>query len=207
MSAIFKKWGPILTASITGLVILVGYLVPSPTLGYYRDRLIEWGVILAAFAFVLGLLNLLRVHSQRIFRLEKGWLYSLILLGAAAVSWIPPVLFGRTHPLTRRLLSTLIGPLGASLAALLVFTLTLAAFRLLRVRRTVGSILFAVIVALTLLGNAPLIGLEWLRGIRQWLMQVPAMAGMRGLLLGVALGILITGLRVLLGSEHPHSEF
>jgi hypothetical protein len=33
------------------------------------------------------------------------------------------------------------------------------------------------------------------------------MAGMRGLLLGVALGTVITALRVLVVSERPHSEF
>jgi len=35
---------------------------------------------------------------------------------------------------------------------------------------------------------------------------VPGMAGMRGLLLGVALGTMITALRVLLTSERPHTE-
>ncbi len=207
MRHIFKKWGPILVASITGLAVLVGYLFPIPTLVSARDHLIEWGVIIAAFAFILGLLNLLRVHSRRIFRFQKGWPYSLILLLAASVSWIPPVLYGVSHPTTRRLLNDLMGPLGSSLAALLVFTLTLAAFRSLRIRHSAGSTLFVAVVILVLLGSTPLIGLEWLREIRRWVIHVPAMAGMRGLLLGVALGIIITGLRVLLGSEHPHSEF
>lgn len=207
MRYIFKKWGPILVASITGLVVLVGYLFPTPTLAYARDHIIEWGVIVAAFAFILGLLNLLRVHTRRIFRFQKGWPYSLILLLTASISWIPPVLYGVSHSTTRRLVDELMGPLGSSLAALLVFTLTLAAFRSLRIRHSAESTLFVVVVILVLLGSTPLVGLEWLREIRSWVTQVPAMAGMRGLLLGVALGIVITGLKVLLGSEHPHSEF
>jgi hypothetical protein len=60
---------------------------------------------------------------------------------------------------------------------------------------------------LSLLGTTPLLGFEWLSDIRDWLIHVPGMAGIRGLLLGVALGTVITGIRVLLGSDRPHSEY
>jgi hypothetical protein len=99
-----------------------------------------------------------------------------------------------------------IAPLGASLAALVVFSLTLAAFRLLRQRWNIHSLLFIVVVALSLLGSTPIPGFRWLSEVRDWLIRVPGMAGMRGLLLGVALGTLITGLRILLASDRPHSE-
>jgi len=101
----------------------------------------------------------------------------------------------------------IISPLGGSLAALLVFTLTLGAFRLLRVRRSIGAVFFLLIVVVILLGSVPIVGLERLAGARDWIINVPGMAGMRGLLLGVALGTVITALRVFLASERPHSEF
>jgi hypothetical protein len=100
----------------------------------------------------------------------------------------------------------LISPLGASVAALLVFTLGLAAFRLLRARRNAGTVLFLVIVILVLLGSTPLLGLGWLAGVRDWIVNVPAMAGTRGLLLGVGIGTVITGLRVLLTLDRPYTE-
>jgi succinate-acetate transporter protein len=100
-----------------------------------------------------------------------------------------------------------ISPIGASLAALVVFTLALAAFRLVRVRRGVEAVFFLLIVAVVLLGSVPVMGLEWLADIRDWIVNVPGMAGMRGLLLGVALGTVVTALRVLMTSERPHSEF
>ena len=92
------------------------------------------------------------------------------------------------------------------MAALLVFTLGLAAFRLLRARRNAGTVLFLVIVVLVLLGSTPLLGLGWLAGVRDWIVNVPAMAGTRGLLLGVAIGTVITGLRVLLTLDRPYTE-
>jgi len=101
---------------------------------------------------------------------------------------------------------SIISPSGASLAALLVFTLALAAFRLLRTRLNSAALLFLAIVVVLLLGSTPLVGFEWLADIRDWIVNVPGMAGMRGLLLGVALGIVITAIRVFLTIERPYSE-
>ena len=214
MSRLVKQWIPTLIATVTGLVVLAGYLFPDQLLVYYqgrmtqwRDVLIEWAVIVAAFAFVLGLLNILHVHGGRVVRTRKGWFYSLVLLLAALAACIPPILYGPSGTLTQQMFDHVIGPLGASLAGLVVFTLTLAAFRLLRVRRSVGAVLFVLIVAVVLLGSTPFVGLEWLADARDWIINVPGMAGGRGLLLGVALGTVITALRVLMGSDRPHSEF
>jgi hypothetical protein len=207
MSRLVKQWIPTLIATVTGLVVLAGYLFPGQLLVYYQGRmtqwrnvLIEWAVIVAAFAFVLGLLNILHVHGGRVVRARKGWFYSLVLLLAALAACIPPILYGPSGTLTQQMFDHVIGPLGASLAGLVVFTLTLAAFRLLRVRRSVGAVLFVMIVT-------PFVGLEWLADARDWIINVPGMAGGRGLLLGVALGTVITALRVLMGSDRPHSEF
>ena len=214
MSRLVKQWIPILIATITGLVVLAGYLFPNQLLTYYRghltewrDVLVEWAVIVAAFAFALGLFNILRVHGGRVVHLRKGWFYSLVLLLAALVAWIPPVLYGPSGTQTQQMFDYVIGPLGASLAALVAFTLALAAFRLLRARRSTGAVFFILIVAVVLLGSTPFIGMGWLADARDWIVNVPGMAGGRGLLLGAALGTMITALRVFVGSDRPHSEF
>ncbi len=205
MRRVVSKWIPTLVAVVAGVLTLAGYLFPRTPLGSYRDRLIEWAVIVGAFAFVLGLVNVLSVHVKRASHLERGWPHSVALLLAALLSWIPPLIHGGQGRATEEIFEHVISPLGTSLAALLVFTLTLAAFRLLGERRSPWSLLFAVVVGLTLLGSAPIRGLEWLGDVREWLISIPAMAGMRGLLLGVALGTVITGLRVLLTQDRPYS--
>lgn len=210
MSKLVKRWIPgLLFATLPGLVVLFGYLFPSPLLVYWRDALVEWAVIVAAFAFLLGLFNILRVHGERIGHRRKGWLYSLVLLLAMILAWIPPILPANVpgqDMVDRAVFDYVISPVGAALAALVVFTLALAAFRLLRVRRSAGAVFFLLIVVVVLLGSTPLTGLEWLADIRDWIVSVPGMAGMRGLLLGVALGTVVTALRVLVLSDRPHSE-
>ena len=64
-----------------------------------------------------------------------------------------------------------------------------------------------VVVALIVLVGQVTVGLvPILPGIRDWILDVPAMAGVRGILLGVALGALLTGIRLLLGAERPYSD-
>jgi hypothetical protein len=55
-----------------------------------------------------------------------------------------------------------------------------------------------------LLGQVPLWGA--LTTFKEWILGVPSMASARGILLGVALGTVATGLRVLLGIDRPYSE-
>jgi hypothetical protein len=42
--------------------------------------------------------------------------------------------------------------------------------------------------------------------IKDWIMDVPVLAAVRGILLGVALGATLTGIRLLLGVERPYSD-
>jgi hypothetical protein len=41
---------------------------------------------------------------------------------------------------------------------------------------------------------------------RNWVMNVPVLAGARGILLGIALGTIVTGARILVGIERPYSD-
>jgi uncharacterized membrane protein len=90
---------------------------------------------------------------------------------------------------------------------LLAVTLLYAAIRLLRRRTDLMSIVFLISAALILLGtatlpfgNVPILGTL----VRPWVTQVLAVGGARGILIGVALGTLTTGLRVLFGSDRPY---
>ena len=183
LGILVRKWGPIFVAFITGLTVLIGYLLPSPLLVNYkgrstelRDVLVGWAVIVAAFVFIMGVFNLARVHSGRVLRREKGWFYSTVLLVAMLLGAIPSLLAiperlgGQEVPLQDSLQHLVfdytIWPLGASLEALIAFTLALAAFRLLRTRRGRGDIIlgwfFVLIVIGVLLTSTPLIGFDWL---------------------------------------------
>ena len=63
-----------------------------------------------------------------------------------------------------------------------------------------------IVVILVLLGQVTLGLVPVLSKLKDWILDVPAMAGVRGILLGAALGALLTGIRLLLGVERPYSD-
>ncbi|MBU2611816.1 MAG: hypothetical protein KJ606_12855 [Chloroflexi bacterium] len=195
-------------AIATGLIVLVGYFVELPLLLNLRITILNWAIILAALALFIGLFNLLAVHADKVRSKKKGGFYSLILILAMLVTvalglWLRP-----DHPVLSMIFNAIQLPVEASLMAMLVVTLTYASIRLLRRRSNLISVIFLVTALLILLGSAPLPFIGSLPivsdMIRPFIAQVLAAAGARGILIGVALGALTTGLRVLFGAERPY---
>ncbi len=201
----FKRILPTAFAIFSGILVLGGLLFPQyPQLAMARLILLRWAMVIAAFAFILAFANLLRVHLYRIGRHGKRRFTSLLVILSAVI--VAPVVFieGPTGLWSRRVMEGLLVPGEGALLALTAITLTLAALRMLRVRRGWGSFLFLIVLLILLLGAIPY--LPEMGAVAAWVRSVPAMAGMRGLVLGVALGVALTALRVMLGLSQPHSD-
>ena len=203
-----RKWVSVLVASVVGIVVLLGSLLRANVwLVGARDVLVDWAIIVAGFALLLGILNVLSVHGGRVVRVRKEWGYSLALLISAAGLALVTAVQGPSAGSTQMLVDVVIVPVGAALAALVLFVLVRAVSRMLRVRRDATSLLFVFVVVVVLLGTTPLVDWEWLaQPPRDWIVNVLSLAGMRGLLLGVALGTVITALRALLLGDWPHER-
>jgi hypothetical protein len=94
----------------------------------------------------------------------------------------------------------------AALASLVMFFLVVAAVRMLHTRPNRWSILFLVAALVTLVGWLPLAFFGPLNAAREWLLNVAVSAGARGVLIGVSLGTLMVGLRLLVGVERPYKD-
>jgi hypothetical protein len=198
-------------AVASSLLVLAGYLFPSATDGRIslltdiRLTLLNWAIILAGFAIFMGIINLIQVHFNKIRNKQKGSVYSLLLIICMVVTF----LFGMVNLNQAQIIFTTVQlPVEASLMALLAVTLTYAGIRLLRHRINLLSIVFLITTVLILLGTVPPPFLGPIPGLSDWvrpfIAQVLAAAGARGILLGVALGSLTTGLRILFGSDRPY---
>lgn len=195
-------------AIAAGVIVLLGYLVPLPLLTVIRIELLQWAMVLAAVAILVGIFNLLNTHLARLRKRQRGAVYSLFLIAALLLSTTAGLLLGPQHPVMRSLFEAVILPVEASLMALLAVTLVYASMRLLRRRAEVMTFVFLISAVLALLSMAALPGLGEIPilndTLRPFLTQVLAAAGARGILLGVALGTLATGLRILLGADRPY---
>jgi amino acid transporter len=194
-------------AIAAGLMVLIGYFVPA--LAVVQSVLLNWAIILAGMAALVGVFNLISVHGDKVRRREKGNIYSAVLLVSLFASFIFGLALGPDHPDIRLLVTTVIVPVEAALMALLSVTLLYASIRLLRRHTDVMSIVFLLTVVLMLAASAtlPFGEINPLNNfIRPWIQQVLALGGARGILIGVALGTLTTGLRVLFGADRPYGD-
>jgi hypothetical protein len=202
---------PTVLALFVGLVVLAGIFVPHPWLDATSTYLMDTAVVVAAFALLLGVLNVLRVHGGRIRKRQPGGFFSAVLIGSMlfvlAVGLVPisgqPS--GPSQPVLRWIFANVQMPIQASLSALLVFFLLTAAYRLFRVRSPESAVML--VVALIVLAGQLSMGLvPVLPDLKDWILAVPTVAGVRGILLGVALGILLTSIRLLAGAERPYGD-
>lgn len=195
----------LIVAVLTGLLVLAGYFIPA--LAPVQAIVLNWSIILAGTAALVGVFNLILVHGTKVVQREKGALYSALLLACLIATFVIGLVLGPDHPGMRLLVTSIIVPVEATLMALLAVTLVYASIRLLRRRTNLMSVVFLATALLMLLASATLpfgeIGI--LNNlVRPWFQHVLALGGARGILIGVALGTLTTGLRVLFAADRPY---
>jgi hypothetical protein len=199
-------------AIIIGSIVLLGYFVELRAIETLGQLLMRWAVLLAGVALLLGLWNLLLVHGGKLSQLEEGWPYSAVLGLMLVVTFALSTFFGPDNQTAMFIFEHVQLPVEASLMALLAVSLVVAGFRVVSRRRDVYSLLFVGTALIVLLGSAPWplggesFAQEAVQWIRNELTQVWAVGGARAILIGVTLGAVATGLRVLLGSDRPYGE-
>lgn len=165
--------------------------------------------LLTGFALLLGLANLARVHVGRIQRQERNWPYSIALLASAGITIVVGVLVGGSGPNSAGatwIFNNIYQPLASTFYSLLAFFIAAAAFRALRAR-TVEMAILTVVALIVILGQAPVFQLDqlnWMAAIKDWIVQYPALAAIRGIALGASLGIIATSARLLLGIDRQY---
>jgi len=201
-----------------GLVVLLGYFFGSDAdgnltmLGIVKNYFIKGAMVLAAVAMLVGVANLTSVHWNKI-RAGKNegnsfvlLLSLLITLGVGIYEISGSYLHGEMNfNKTLWIFNNIQLPVETSLMAVLSVSLAYAAARLLGRRLTVFSAVFVVVVLILLLGAVPqLASISAFGWLRSWVVTVWAVGGARGILLGVALGTIATGIRILTGSDRPY---
>jgi len=216
--------------ALGGFVLIVAYFIPA-TQGWGEVAAI-WFDILAAIAFVLGGGNLLKVHLGKISGKVTGWGYSIITILAFVITLfvglgkigINPNYMYPDFPASGDyreiggpfwwLYEYAFKPLTATMFAMLAFYIASAAFRAFRAKN-LEAILLLGTAFIILLGRtfAGVYLTSWLpdslSGLRIenmtiYIMSVFNTAGNRAIMIGIALGIASTSLKVLLGVDRSY---
>src|SRR5574341_979802 len=206
---------PLLIAIVIGWVYVIQFYVPHPPFNKFQDWGNDWLQIIAGFAIILGVLNLLKVSLEKTYKKSKGWGYAVVTIIGFLVMTGAGLLFSGgggnyQNPGTSFywIFFNIFFPLNSTMFAILGFFVASASYRAFRARNKEASLLLIAAV-FVMLGRTPLgdylsgwMPTSWqLKDATNWIMNFPQTAGQRAIMIGIALGIISTSLRIITGLE------
>ena len=206
---------PLLLTFIIGLIMVGEYFIPAWQYIVVTTYILDFGIIIAASAFFLGLVNIFQVNLPKILRGEKDSIYRVVLLSSLIITLV----FGFYEGTERNddgmmykwVYDFMYIPLTATMFSLLAFYIASAAFRAFRARNLEATVLL-VAACIIMFARVPIGEYCWglisdgneLGHFQNWIMDVPNVAARRAIFIGAALGAVATGLRIILGIERSH---
>lgn len=227
-----KRTFPLIITFLGGVVLIIAYFIPV-TQGWGEGAAVFFDV-LAAIAFILGGGNLLKNHLKKVSDRVAGWGYSVICLVAFLVTLtvglgkigvnpniqFPNYAWSGVYDQVGSpfwwLYEYGFKPLTATMFAILAFYVASAAFRAFRAKNFEAILLlgtaFIILLGRTYAGvvltgfipdDSAFSGLK-LENFTVYIMQVFNTAGNRAIMIGIALGVASTSLKVLLGVDRSY---
>lgn len=210
-----KRLLPVLIGGVAGVFILADLLLPNQAgLRLVSAELLRWVTVIAAFAILVGVINVVTQHLRRVIQRDQRWLYSIALIIGVL---IPPALAlyeylvnaqidVTTTAVFQDMIRWVYTPLSVSILALLTFFAVTASIRAIGSGNRQAIVLIVValvmlVVQIPLFADMPLLGESV-----AWVQQYVALAGLRGLVFGAAIGAIVASTRILLGLDRPYLD-
>ncbi|MHC5210777.1 MAG: hypothetical protein ACYTG2_08680 [Planctomycetota bacterium] len=222
-----KREIPILLTVLCGLAITWSFFSPWKGSQAVNSELLAWALVFFSVAFLLGIANLVRISLKQIANGHPDAIYKVVLLvvlvgylgiGILEIHQARFGLFGSTEgnivgiggagerALRDWFYNKMFIPLQATMFSLLAFYIASAAFRAFRAR-SLESTLLLTAGTVVMLGQVPL-GDQLTGGLASralaFLMVYVNGAGQTAIIVGATLGVLATGLRIVLGIERSY---
>ncbi len=206
---------PLLITAITGIVFVLQYFIPHAPFNKMNTWFSDWFSIVGAFAIWLGALNLLKISFQKIMDKKSDWFFALVIIISFFVITIIGFAEGQgfREPGTTFswLYDYVYSPLSATMFAILAFFVASASYRAFRARNFEATLLL-LSAFFVMLGRVPVGDIitgflpqqYQLSQVASWIMTFPQTAGQRAIMIGIALGLVSTSLRIILGIERSH---
>lgn len=206
---------PILITGIVGVVFVIQYFIPHYPFSRMSNWFSDWFAIVQACAIWLGALNLLKISLQKVSARKHDWGYSLVII----LCFLGTIVIGFLHGQASREAGTpwawmyefIYTPLAATMFAILAFFVASASYRAFRARNFEATLLllaaFVMMLGRVPVGNAISSFMPdgyMLGDFASWIMSFPQVAGQRAIQMGIALGIVSTSLRIILGIERSY---
>ena len=216
---LIKKTIPLLIVFVIGVLSLLSYYIPHKTSVDFIETVSKWENIVVAFAFLLGLMSLFFSHYNKIKKRADGWGYSLFVFVGFLAMLVPAILtHGRSmgdngYTSLGWSYRSIYTSLSGTMFAVLAFYIVSTAYRSFRIKSMQAFVLF-VAAFILILGRVPLGQMIWdavlgwthvtVAQVIDWIMSVPAVAGKRGIMIGIAIGAVVTSFKIIFGIERQY---
>lgn len=215
---------PIAITFIVGVVFAVSYFIPRAPFSEFESQFGDWFGIIAAFAIWLGAMNLMKISILKIGRKSPDYVYSILIIlsfllivsfgffeGYKGIYADPQYSYRDAGTGFNWIYEYIYSSLSATMFALLAFFVASASYRAFRARNLEATLLL-VSAFFVMFGRVPIGDMMtgWLpdgytmSGWANWIMSVPNTAGQRAIMIGIALGLVSTSLRIILGLERSY---
>ncbi len=75
-----RKEIPLFITALVGVVLILQYFSPNKSINSVESTFMDWAQIVFAFSMILGILNLIRVNGDKIYKKRKNWGLSVIII-------------------------------------------------------------------------------------------------------------------------------
>lgn len=206
-SRLIKRQIPILLVFVIGFLITIDWFVVWEPLQIVTKNLMNFQVIMYAAMMYFSMINLWSVHSQRIRRnLREKKYYDVftsgLLLFFLTIGVIIGDVLGRNSPQYKFIYDNFRTPLAYAGGIHLTLFIAAATYRVIKPKSKETAIFF-ISALITLLSNIPYLSAAFpiLTVARTWITDVIVKSSYRAITIGLGLGGILLGLRILLGID------
>lgn len=197
---------PLAITFTAGMIMILNFFIPHQPFAFLGENLQEWYMIVASGAIFLGAANLMHVHIRKTRLKLKNWEYSPVTIVGFLVMIVTGLIYGVAENLPfDYLFMNMVAPMGATMFSMLAFFVASAAFRAFRASNWRATLLLTS-AFLVMLGQVPIGAMIWdkIPLAKVWLMTIPNTAGQRAVMIGAAMGVVATSLRMIFGIERSY---
>ncbi len=209
MSSMIRRHGPYLTITLLIVFFFITYLFVTPQpVQLFGTQLVQWASVVGYFAILVGTIDIVLYHLKPLRSKESGqWQYSAVLLIITAIGLVTGITgvlsgAGLNYQPFAWLYNAIYVPSNATVYAILVFYIASASYRAFRIKNVQAA--FLVLIGFIIMFSNIGVGYVIWPGfvpLGNWINTYPVAAAFRPIIIGSGLGVIITGLRALLGRD------
>jgi hypothetical protein len=201
MSIMVRRNIPLYMTLVMVLLLWGSYFITSDPMPEIGGHLKNAGSVMFAYIMPLASITLIIRLYRNVTRKVENWYWSIYALAIFAITFLAGRIPGG-YDLHSWIYEYFGGPVGRALYAQLGFQILSTGYMAFRIRNW-EAIAVLIPGLLVVLGNAPIVGayIPALAEIKSWMLANPVKAGQGVVLITMALGALVLGVRTILGLE------